>query len=492
MKKTFAATLALLAVIMTASPVSAYDRAAWRADYAQLKRLMQQDYANLAWAASPESGIDLPRLDQRTRAALSAARTDAEAQNALEAFVAGFHDGHLKLVRPAAAPLAQKAAEVPRPDFEATDAAGSCAALGFNPGSSPLSFSLPVESLPGFQMRSDGLNSVYRSGVYTVNGVRIGLIRIPHFTMRALPATCRLGWERLVATHQPLTSRSVREAAYAVWLSAFRDTITDLRQAGATRLLIDVGNNSGGDDSGDLFPRFLTDRAVRSAPLLMVASATGARYFDEQISDLNALIDSHPGTEAENALTAARDDFVAGKAQTATPCDLSWVWHEQRSWAGAQCKRLVPAGFAGGYAPGLPRGAFAGNTEVSGQLSLPSAQEALWAAWIGPVYVLTDGQTYSSAEMFAAVMQDNAIGKTVGVTTGGDGCGFMVDAVPPMLTHSRMSLRMPNCVLLRRDGRNEVSGIVPDIPVLPTQGEDSRQRAVRLLGLLATDNTPSR
>ena len=116
----------------------------------------------------------------------------------------------------------------------------------------------------------------------------------------------------------------------------------------------------------------------------------------------------------------------------------------------------------------------------------------MWAAWIGPVYVLTDGQTYSSAEMFAAVMQDNAIGQTVGVTTGGDGCGFMVDAVPPMLTHSRMSLRMPNCVRLRRDGRDEVSGIVPDIPVLPTQGEDSRQRAVRLLGLLAADNAPSR
>jgi C-terminal processing protease CtpA/Prc len=111
----------------------------------------------------------------------------------------------------------------------------------------------------------------------------------------------------------------------------------------------------------------------------------------------------------------------------------------------------------------------------------------MWAMWTGPVYVLTDAKTYSSAEMFTAVMQDNGIGKTVGVKTGGDGCGFMVEKEPLVLSHSRIRVRMSNCIRLRRDGGNEVAGITPDLPVLPTEGEDDRQRAVWALGAIAAD-----
>jgi len=68
-----------LAFAMATAQARGYDAAAWQADYAQLKQAMEQDYANLAWFASPEGGVNLPRLDRLTRQALQAARSDAEA-----------------------------------------------------------------------------------------------------------------------------------------------------------------------------------------------------------------------------------------------------------------------------------------------------------------------------------------------------------------------------------------------------------------------------
>ena len=47
-------------------------------------------------------------------------------------------------------------------------------------------------------------------------------------------------------------------------------------------------------------------------------------------------------------------------------------------------------------------------------------------AWTGPVYVVTDDHSYSASELFASLVQFNHIAKTVGLRTGGDGCGFPV------------------------------------------------------------------
>ena len=491
-KRLRALTLSSAFVLLTATTTNAapspeFDAAGWQSDYRQLKQILEREYANLAWAASPQSGIDLPRLDQRTQNALATAQTDAEARRALEDFIAAFHGGHLQIMANLAPATTPAAPDVQRRPFDAADPVATCASLGFDPGSNPVSFSLPFEVLPNFHLESDGLQTVYRSGIYTASdGRKIGIIRIPHFSMRALPAVCTLAWAQLAADKKPLTNGSVRDAAYALWFTSFHDTIDHLHKVGATALVIDVGNNSGGGDEGDFFPRLLTDAPVQSPALLMVASEAGRAYFNEEISGLEDELKEHPGAQAEAALSKARDFFVDAKAKASTPCDMSWVWHEQRSWTDDGCKRLVPAGYAGGYSATQPKGAF-GNQDVSGWLSSPSAFDQYWGMWNGPVYVITNGGTYSSAEMFAADIQDNHIGKTVGTQTGGDGCGFMGNENPPMLTHSHIRLRIPNCVRLRRDGSNEVSGIKPQLPILPTEGEGDAERGLRLLNTIAAD-----
>jgi hypothetical protein len=55
------------------------------------------------------------------------------------------------------------------------------------------------------------------------------------------------------------------------------------------------------------------------------------------------------------------------------------------------------------------------------------------------------------------------------------------------LPKSGVSVRIPNCVRLRRDGTDEVAGIAPDIPVTAYQNEDGGQRATRLIETISKD-----
>ena len=474
------------AMTLAAHAAPAYDAAAWQADYSQLKKIMEKDYANLAWFASPDGGLDVPSLDRKTLKALRAARSDEEARQAITQFVAAFKGGHFSVLPALAKASGALKAVAPKP-FDATDTVGLCAAQGFLPNNH-VAFSLPLETLPNFQLMSDGLSTVYRAGIATASdGHKIGVIRIQNFRLHSFPATCTLALSELRAKGAKIDSETLYDAADDKWIKGFSDQIAALKAAGITTLMIDVGDNSGGDDHGDQFARLLTGKPVRSARLLVTANKAGKDYADEQLASLNAAIATSPPKAALDALTQARDFFIKAGEASKKSCDLSWVWKEQRPWTGKDCKRLIDAGYAGGYLATLPQGAF-GDQNIAYRLSVASSFDEFWGLWTGPLYVLTDGKSYSSAEMFTAVVQDNHIGKTVGTTTGGDGCGFMGEDIRQTLPHSGLRLRIPNCVRLRADGSNEVSGIAPDVPILPTDGEDGRQRSERLIEAVSADN----
>src|SRR5471030_324981 len=83
-----------------------FDRNAWLDDYAYLKRALEVRYANLAWFASPEGGVDLPAVDRRTLAMLRSATNDDDAKITIQSFVRAFHDGHFSQLAPSRPALA--------------------------------------------------------------------------------------------------------------------------------------------------------------------------------------------------------------------------------------------------------------------------------------------------------------------------------------------------------------------------------------------------
>ena len=73
-----------------------FDPAPWRADYLELRDALGAGYANLEWTLA-HRGIDPVALNQRTLAAIDAARSDLDGLWAISELVATFADPHLRI-----------------------------------------------------------------------------------------------------------------------------------------------------------------------------------------------------------------------------------------------------------------------------------------------------------------------------------------------------------------------------------------------------------
>lgn len=98
--------IALVLVSCTSAPrpppaaARAFDPAPWLEDLSQLEDHLGRHYANLEWSLRHRR-LDPAELDRATRAALSAARTERDALEALVRFISAFRDPHLSWSAPA-------------------------------------------------------------------------------------------------------------------------------------------------------------------------------------------------------------------------------------------------------------------------------------------------------------------------------------------------------------------------------------------------------
>jgi hypothetical protein len=243
--------LALAGAWAQSTDARAFSRDDWLADYSYLKLQLDRQYSHLAWFGSPQGGVDLPALDRATRSALERASSNAEASAAITAFVAAFHDGHFARLRRRG--LRRQRPQSPLIVERAADARTACAAFGYVP-ITRVAYSLPFESLMGFELVSDGFTDPFRAGVIEQQGRRIGLIRIPRFRPAEFPAVCEQAWASLRTRGIEPTRGAVLEVIDAEWLRGLALRLAQLRTRNITALLIDVGGN-GGNDLGDASPR---------------------------------------------------------------------------------------------------------------------------------------------------------------------------------------------------------------------------------------------
>jgi hypothetical protein len=152
------------------------------------------------------------------------------------------------------------------------------------------------------------------------------------------------------------------------------------------------------------------------------------------------------------------DEAKTKKENAATPCDATPLWNG----AHPSCAFLGDGFYGSGMVstalpPQFAKKAWAGEVF--------SANEYPYEAglWRGPLMVLVDSETWSAAEEFAAVLQDNHAATIIGEPTGGAGCGHTDGGTPTTLKNSRAILEVPDCARIRADGSNEVRGIRPDV-----------------------------
>ena len=99
-----AAALPSPATAQASPPNPAFDRAAWKSDYARLKTALAQGYANLDWQVDRRN-FNLAGADRAISAMLDKAESDVEATLIFARLVDAFKDPHLQLsYGPAPAP----------------------------------------------------------------------------------------------------------------------------------------------------------------------------------------------------------------------------------------------------------------------------------------------------------------------------------------------------------------------------------------------------
>lgn len=103
--------------------------------------------------------------------------------------------------------------------------------------------------------------------------------------------------------------------------------------------------------------------------------------------------------------------------------------------------------------------------------------------WTGPLLILADRNTGSASEDFVAWLQQNGIATVIGERTAGAGCGYVNGGTRTQFRASPFDAMMPNCARYLDNGRNEIEGLDPDIPI-PMHIEDAQQQAGALASAL--------
>jgi hypothetical protein len=441
-----------------------FDSRPWVEDFHQLLQEMATHYANLEWAVN-DRHMDLHDLSTKTEDVLQSARSDSDARIAIKTFLDSFGDGHLEIEWPSAD--ASPSDTKPEDDI--------CEHLGYHSRGKPgIDYSLltQLSPVPGAEEK------LFPGGLLRSRGRTFGLIRIGVFSEKAFPEVCHQAVQQMGLSANGVCNDAcadkVQLKASDLLTTALATRAEQLRHAGATAVLIDITRNGGGSDWVDAPPRALSSKPLRDPRLSFVKGDHWTKQLEDTLRDVEA--DQRNRHENDRILRDAalrlREAIAAGKES----CDAGQVWATGK----LNCS-LLASGFlfASGVLPYAAPGGLTGYKSRDG-LFYPARYAYTESTNRLPLFVLVDKDTWSAAEYFAALLQDNHAATIVGELTGGAGCGYSNGGIPTQLRNSKAEVQMPDCVRLRADGSDEVNGITPDV-LVPWAKRDSAYQRVRKL-----------
>jgi hypothetical protein len=426
-----------------------------------MRAALEEKYANLDWLTG-EREVDLAALFDRAASRLRQARDDAGARLVFDRLLQRLGDGHVAIAwpaPPAPPPAGGTGTAAPPPP---AGAAGLCRRLGYdvrqaNPGI--------ARALAGYRPLEPG--QMFPTGIVPVGRERVGVLRIGIFQPQGGPAWCEAAVAALeidpAQSCDDTCADHILTQSYRTMTAEFERRIAGLRRAGATVLLIDLGSNEGGSEWAEAAARIVSPVPLTAGRLAFMRGPHWVRHWQELAAMLRAAAPSaSPADRVRLRHWAEEADAARRRAE---PCP-----------AGTACARLGQAGYATGLVGAAPAGALSGR-DWSPYVFSPAQYAYHDHLWTGPLIVLVDQETWSAAEEFAAVLQDNRAALILGARTGGAGCGHTDGGTPTTLAHSGAILQLPDCVRLRADGSNEVRGIVPDLLVGLRASDGNRFKA---------------
>lgn len=474
--------ITLHVLISMAAPSWAYGQtfsaSGWLEDFAQLKQEMTAHYANLGWAIESR-GLDLKQLSEGAESRLKRARSDAEAQEIIESFLAAFGDAHLNIEWPAAGGGSIQTSSGP----QSTSTPPLCSRLGYR--SQTVGQGIVFSRLNEFREIKTEDSRYFPIGILRFPGKkRVGVIRIALFSEYAFldlceRATAEMGLTRDSACDEDCDDRVERKAADLLTAALSRQ-ITALKHERIAALLVDITGNGGGTNWVEPAARTLTPAPLRSPRVGFIRHEHWVRQLRARMERIEADIARSSPTQ-RSLLIKALAGIRKAISEAQRTCHLDIVWQNLKP----SCSLVVtdpplyPQSVLSYAKPGELR-----DIPSSRYVFYPSRYTYREGVYSGALMVLVDQGTASSAEYFTAMLRDNNAARVFGLPTAGAGCGYTNRGIPTLLKNSGGRVKMPDCVRFRADGSNEVAGITPDV-LIPWRSNDSRyQRAKRVFDAL--------
>jgi hypothetical protein len=443
---------------------------AWLQDFHQLIDEVSLHYANFEWVAQ-DRRVNLGQLKSRTEGRLSKAKSDEEAQDAIESFLKAFGDAHVEIQWKSSGGNL-----TPQPPT----ARSFCDRLGYN--WQDTNGGIDWSIFPGFTAVHDAESQEFPAGLLHLTGNRVvGVVRIGWFSEYAHPALCAVAQREKQISEDSECSDTCRDqfqfAVGDLLDAALERRVESLAKMGAGWLLVDTTGNGGGTNWVEPAARILTPIPLNSPRYAFVKHEHWVDQLRQRLRVVEADLSDAPA-DYKSMLTGAAATLRDALEKASTPCAMNGLWAEPPQ--PTSCSMLVSGLlYVSGILPYAKPGSLS-SLKSNSVLFYPSRYQYHEGANRLPLIVLVDGDTGSSAEYFAAMLQDNKAATIVGTVTVGAGCGFTQGGIPTKLRNSGATVRLSDCVRLRADGLNEVSGVTPDI-LLPWVERDSRyQKAAKL------------
>jgi Peptidase family S41 len=439
----------------------------WMEDFHQLLSEVSTHYVNFEWVAN-ERRVNLPKLKAATEDRLRQAKSDEDARRAFERFLKSFGDAHVEI------------RWKPKSSASSADQKSSfCERLGYN--QEDQNGGIDWSIFPEYTPLQDADAADFPGGILQLRGKKVGVVRIGLFSEHAHPGLCEQAQKDLHISEDAKCNDKCEDdfelAVANLLTAALERRLESLARARAQSLLVDITGNGGGTNWVEPAARVFTPIPLKSPRLGFVKHEHWTHQLQDELRDVESDLQHAPAADRA-LLTSAAETLRAMIAQTSVPCDRMVLW--MSSPTELHCSQVVIGPiYTSGMLPYARDGMF---STLHSQPVLFSPAQYRYHEGINrlPVTVLVDGDTASSAEYFAAMLQDNKAARLVGQLTVGAGCGFTNGGIPTVLKHSGARVRLPDCMRLRADGTDEVSGITPDI-LLPWADRDSRyQQALKL------------
>jgi hypothetical protein len=378
--------------------------------------------------------MDLPKLRQETEDKLRQSQDEQNSRRVFEKFLDAFGDGHLSITWPSMAPSSS--------DKSSRENMSLCSRLGYEAHLAPgVDFSL----LPGFSSAEGEGSELFPGGLLTLkSGIKLGTLRIASFSEHRFPQECeKTIQEKNLGNDAKCDSGCEKEIELGTanrLTGRLAKRVQQLRGMGATAVVVDITNNGGGSDWNEPVVRSLS-----SVPL--IDDHQGFIKHEHWTTELESRLrevedDLKNGREPRAVLEDAAERLRTAIGRSKEPCDRSHAFSDGKISCTLEVDDLL---YWSGVLPHAKPGSFA-SLESRTTLFHPLRYAYSEDTQRLPLYVVVDRRTWSSAERFASILQDNGAATTFGELTGGAGCGFTNDGIPTTLTHSRAQVKMPDCV----------------------------------------------